>query len=322
METDRRKHDYIKTVDKPEKVVLWQANNPEGRDFRIESVGPIYTSQELKTKAMAFTSPRSIQPEKGWTAFFAELTYDVGMPVPLKVTTNVGITPDTFPFADKNPALPTSLTLEIRRPQSRTSSRQIKDALRSPEFKTIGEDPRLKVDDKDADKGIAVTLNWVPKGEFDDGARAIADRLENWAAKTSSTNSNPAARSANRSDATLIAVFCGRRHNGTPGRPSTAGGQSCDLPKWRPFARICQRRSSYHISPGRNRPNTSANASMASPIVTRARAAINSGGNDVSIGGGNAANFIQSTAHVRAAAALFQPSSAVDLLRLHGWINL
>ena len=167
----------IKTIDKPEKVVLWQATNPEGRDFRIESVGPIYTSNTLEDQGDGTYIAHVDTPEKGWTAFFAELTYDVGMPVPLKVTTNVGITPDTFPFADKNPALPTSLTLQFVAP-SKEVVNVIKKAMTSPEMKAIGDDPRLKVDE-DSEKGIIATFHWVPKGEWDDGARAIGENLEN-----------------------------------------------------------------------------------------------------------------------------------------------
>ena len=37
-------------------------------------------------------------PAKGWTAYFAEFTFDVGAKAPLKVTTDVRVTPDTLPF--------------------------------------------------------------------------------------------------------------------------------------------------------------------------------------------------------------------------------
>ncbi|QDU45637.1 PhoPQ-activated pathogenicity-related protein [Symmachiella dynata] len=167
----------IKTVDKPEKVLLWQATNPKGRDFRIESVGPIYTSTELKDQGDGVYVAHVETPKEGWTAFFAELTYDVGMPVPLKVTTNVGITPDTFPFADKDQTLPTSLTLKFIAPNQQAID-TIKKAMSSPQMKAVGDDPRLKVDEK-TDKGLVVTFNWVPKGEWDDGARSIADYLKN-----------------------------------------------------------------------------------------------------------------------------------------------
>lgn len=45
-----------------------------------------------------------VAPAAGWTASFIELTFDLGAGVPLKLTTAVGVTPDTLPFA--SPALP------------------------------------------------------------------------------------------------------------------------------------------------------------------------------------------------------------------------
>ena len=38
-------------------------------------------------------------PAAGWAAAFAEFTFDVGAPVPLKLTTEVFITPDALPAA-------------------------------------------------------------------------------------------------------------------------------------------------------------------------------------------------------------------------------
>lgn len=51
-----------------------------------------------------------LSPDRGWTAWFLELTYDVGAPKPLKLTTDVVVTPDVLPFADKPLHLPTSVT--------------------------------------------------------------------------------------------------------------------------------------------------------------------------------------------------------------------
>ena len=53
------------------------------------------------------------EPDKGWTAYFLELTYDVGAPTALKLTTNVKVIPDTVPFAGKPLHLPTSLTRDF-----------------------------------------------------------------------------------------------------------------------------------------------------------------------------------------------------------------
>ena len=41
----------FRPLDKPKAVRLWQAHNPKARDFRVESVGPIYTSTVLEPQA-------------------------------------------------------------------------------------------------------------------------------------------------------------------------------------------------------------------------------------------------------------------------------
>lgn len=82
----------------PMEVVLWRANNPDARDFRLKTIGPAFESTTLKADADGnyFAPPPGAEP--GWTASFVELTYDVGGPFPLKVSTAVKITPDVLPF--------------------------------------------------------------------------------------------------------------------------------------------------------------------------------------------------------------------------------
>lgn len=82
----------------PVEVVLWRANNPDARDFRLKTIGPAFESTTLKADADGnyFAPPPGAEP--GWTASFVELTYDVGGPFPLKVSTAVKITPDVLPF--------------------------------------------------------------------------------------------------------------------------------------------------------------------------------------------------------------------------------
>jgi PhoPQ-activated pathogenicity-related protein len=167
----------VKTVDKPQKVVLWKATNPEARDFRLESLGPKYESQVLEDEGDGTYLAEVEKPEKGWTAFFVELTYDVGAPTPLKVTTNIGIVPDVFPFADKDATLPTSFTLRFQAP-SEDVAEQIQEKLGSDEMKAFVEDPRISSPGNAPKEGISFTLNWIPKGRFDKSARAVADYLE------------------------------------------------------------------------------------------------------------------------------------------------
>ncbi|MBL8823104.1 MAG: PhoPQ-activated pathogenicity-related family protein [Planctomycetia bacterium] len=94
----------VKYKTPPSKVVLWQATNANTRDFRVDTIGKAYTSTELKQEADGSFVGKITPPEKGWTAFFVELTYDVGAPFPLKVTTSVRVLPDVLPHkgADLN----------------------------------------------------------------------------------------------------------------------------------------------------------------------------------------------------------------------------
>ena len=94
----------IQLKDQPAKIRLWQATNPEARDFRLETLGKVWTSSELTANADNRIVARVEKPAKGWTAFVVELTYPVaGSPTPLKLTSGVAVVPDILPFAGKMP---------------------------------------------------------------------------------------------------------------------------------------------------------------------------------------------------------------------------
>jgi PhoPQ-activated pathogenicity-related protein len=88
----------VKCETKPDKVLLWQACNPDARDFRLATLGPKYeSSPAVESQPGVYTS--NVKPaEKGWTAFFIELEYaNPGFGAPLKFTTGISILPDTYP---------------------------------------------------------------------------------------------------------------------------------------------------------------------------------------------------------------------------------
>lgn len=87
----------VATQDKPAEVKLWQATNPDARDFRIETLGPQYTSTALIDQGDGVYVGKVPEPAKGWTAFFVELTFATGNPEPLKFTTQVRVVPDALP---------------------------------------------------------------------------------------------------------------------------------------------------------------------------------------------------------------------------------
>ena len=100
--------------EKPREARLWQATNPHARDFRIETLGPAFASELIEATAEGLYEARVSAPDSGWTAWFLEFTYDAGAATPLKLTTEVVVTPDTLPFANKPLDLPATATLVCR----------------------------------------------------------------------------------------------------------------------------------------------------------------------------------------------------------------
>lgn len=91
----------VKTTTAPKDVKLWQATNPKARDFRLEIIGPVWKSSDLAAASPGKYVAKVPKPDEGWTAFFAELTFDSGGPIPYKFTTEIHVVPETLPFADK-----------------------------------------------------------------------------------------------------------------------------------------------------------------------------------------------------------------------------
>lgn len=90
----------IKVVakDRPDAVVMWQATNPDARNFRQDKIGNAYTSTALTPSGPNTWVGRVKAPEKGWTAFFLELTFPSGSSHPFKETTGIRVLPDTLPY--------------------------------------------------------------------------------------------------------------------------------------------------------------------------------------------------------------------------------
>lgn len=82
----------------PATVRLWQATNPDHRDFRLEAIGPAYRETALNAVSPNVYEIRVPRPEKGWTAFFVELTFTASGRFPFKFTTPVYVVPDVEPY--------------------------------------------------------------------------------------------------------------------------------------------------------------------------------------------------------------------------------
>jgi PhoPQ-activated pathogenicity-related protein len=66
----------VETIDEPKAVNLWQATNPEARDFRLVTIGPAWVSTPLADLGEGLYVAYLEPPESGWTAFFVELVYE------------------------------------------------------------------------------------------------------------------------------------------------------------------------------------------------------------------------------------------------------
>lgn len=89
----------VTAIDKPAKVRLWQASNPNTRDFRIDTIGKAWTSTDLTDQGGGVYIGKIPTPTQGWSACLVELTYVTpGNPAPSIYTTQVSVLPNTLPF--------------------------------------------------------------------------------------------------------------------------------------------------------------------------------------------------------------------------------
>lgn len=161
------------TKDEPSEVRLWQATNPEARDFRVETLGRKYSSSVIYPNENGLYIATPPTPDHGWTAYFIEFTFNVGTGTPLKLTTAVKVTPNTIPFADKPSDLPTSVTLVCRSADA-AASQKIADSTTA----LIKQHNLATGDAKSIVKDDRLYINWVPSGDFRVGAKAVAEYLE------------------------------------------------------------------------------------------------------------------------------------------------
>ena len=88
----------VTAEDRPREVRLWQATNPQARDFRLDVIGKVWQSTPLAESAPGEWRASVESPPTGFTAFFVELVYDSGSAEPLKLTSTVSVVPKVLPF--------------------------------------------------------------------------------------------------------------------------------------------------------------------------------------------------------------------------------
>ncbi len=92
----------VQTVTSPTAVKLWQATNPQTRDFRLPTFGPQWRGTTLASESKGVYVAQVSEPPNGWTAFFVELTFDSPGSIPYTFTTQVSVVPDRY-FSDPEP---------------------------------------------------------------------------------------------------------------------------------------------------------------------------------------------------------------------------
>jgi PhoPQ-activated pathogenicity-related protein len=90
--------DAVTVIDKPTEVRLWQASNPQARDFRVDTIGNAYHSTVLSAEKNGTYVGKAAKPETGYTAFFVEMLYPGPSGHNFKFTTEVSVVPDVLPF--------------------------------------------------------------------------------------------------------------------------------------------------------------------------------------------------------------------------------
>jgi PhoPQ-activated pathogenicity-related protein len=66
----------VHTATRPDKVYLWQASNPNARDFRLESIGQAWSQTELGDGGGGVYYAQVPTPAQGFTAFTVELVFE------------------------------------------------------------------------------------------------------------------------------------------------------------------------------------------------------------------------------------------------------
>ncbi len=162
----------VLTQQAPTEVRLWQATNPQARDFRLETLGAAFTDSVVEADAPGLYSARVEAPESGWTAWFLELAFDVGGAAPLKLSTEVMVTPDTLPFANKPLDRPASATILCRIGEE--AREELAEAVQAfgqnADVATAG----MATEERDG----VFYVNWTPAGDIRASAAAVQGFLQ------------------------------------------------------------------------------------------------------------------------------------------------
>lgn len=87
----------------PDELLLWNAQNPEARDFRLYVIDRIWVAKPIDIPQNGKVNVDLSIPDEGFAAWFVEATYSTDIDVPFKTTTGVVVTPDRYLFEEFEP---------------------------------------------------------------------------------------------------------------------------------------------------------------------------------------------------------------------------
>lgn len=105
----------ILTLDEPSEILLWQAHNPENRNFMKDVIGDAYESTPLEEVEPGRYVVKVDAPSSGFTAYYVEMHYPSGLKVPFKFSTGIKVVPDVVNFKWKKASKKDRMKEPIRR---------------------------------------------------------------------------------------------------------------------------------------------------------------------------------------------------------------
>ena len=88
----------VSSLDEPLEVLLWQAHNPNDRNFTQAVIGRAYQSTPLEEIEPGTYQVKLNPPEQGYTAYYVEMHYSSGISAPFKFSTEVKVVPDVTEY--------------------------------------------------------------------------------------------------------------------------------------------------------------------------------------------------------------------------------
>jgi PhoPQ-activated pathogenicity-related protein len=87
----------VRSTAAPTSVTAWRATNPSARDFRLETLGPVWEKTPLDPVSPGVWETRVAGPANGWSAGLIEMRFPSGTKYPFVFTSGVTVVPDRLP---------------------------------------------------------------------------------------------------------------------------------------------------------------------------------------------------------------------------------